>query len=77
MNLALFYVWEDARIWAHLNHSFDRHLSYLGPVILFFSILNPRRVHIRELQWLMDWSSQHPFFTDMAGDIFCPQVRQT
>ena len=23
MNLALFYVWEDARVWAHWNHSFD------------------------------------------------------
>ena len=30
-NLALFYVWEDARVWAHWNHSFAMHLSYLGP----------------------------------------------
>ena len=31
-NLVLFYIWEDARVWAHWNHSFDVHLSYLGPV---------------------------------------------
>ena len=32
MNLALFYVWEDAGVWAHWNHSFDMHLNFLGPV---------------------------------------------
>ena len=31
-NLALFYIWEDARVRAHRNHSLDMHLSYLGPV---------------------------------------------
>ena len=30
MNLALFYVWEDARVWALWNHASDAHLSYLG-----------------------------------------------
>ena len=25
---ALFYGWEDARVWAHWNHSLDMHLSY-------------------------------------------------
>ena len=33
----LFYVWEDARVWAHWNHSFDMHLSSLGPVSWSFS----------------------------------------
>ena len=33
----LCYVWEDARVWAHWNHSFDMHLSYLGPVSCVFS----------------------------------------
>ena len=33
----LFYIWEDARVWAHWNHSFDMHLSYLGPVSCVFS----------------------------------------
>lgn len=32
MNLALFYVWENARVWAHGNLCFDMHLSCLGPV---------------------------------------------
>ena len=31
-NLALFYVWEDARVWAHWNQSFGMQPSYLGPV---------------------------------------------
>ena len=35
MNLALFYVWEDVRVWAHWNHSFDVCLSCLGPVSCF------------------------------------------
>ena len=26
-NSALFYVWEDARVWTHWNHSWDMHLS--------------------------------------------------
>ena len=33
-NLALFHVWEDARVWAHRNHSFDMHLSCLAAVSL-------------------------------------------
>ena len=36
-NLALFYVWEDAKLWAHWNHSFDGHLSFLGPVSCIFT----------------------------------------
>ena len=31
----LFSVCKDARIWAHWNHPFDTHLSYLGPVSCF------------------------------------------
>ena len=30
MNLAVFFVWEDARVWAHCNHSFDEQLLYGG-----------------------------------------------
>ena len=33
--LVPFYVWEDARFWAYWNHSFDVHLSYLGPIRCF------------------------------------------
>ena len=31
----LFCVWEDARVWAYWNCSFDKHLGYLGPVSCF------------------------------------------
>ena len=34
MNLVLFYVWEDARVWAHWNYFFDVHL-YVQPVSCF------------------------------------------
>ena len=39
MKLALFHVWEDARVWAQCSVSFEMHLNYLGPVF-FFSTLN-------------------------------------
>ena len=32
-----FLLWEDARVWAHWSHSFDMHLSYLGPVFCVFT----------------------------------------
>ena len=32
-----FSVWEDTRVWGHLNHSFDMLLSSLGPVSCAFS----------------------------------------
>ena len=31
MILTLFYVWEDAKVWAYWNYSLDIHLEYLGP----------------------------------------------
>ena len=31
----LIYVWGDVSVWAYLNHSFDLHLSYPGPVSCF------------------------------------------
>ena len=36
-NLALFYVWEDARVCTDWNHSFAVHLSCLGPASCAFS----------------------------------------
>lgn len=45
MALALFSVWEDARVWTHCSYSFDRRLSSLGPISCFSSILSPLRVH--------------------------------
>ena len=36
-NIAFFFVWEDTRVWAHWNHFFDMHHSYLGPVSCIFT----------------------------------------
>ena len=36
-NLAFFFVWEDASIWTHWNHSFHLYLSYLGPASCFLN----------------------------------------
>ena len=36
MNLMLFLLWEDTRVWALWNHSFDMHLTSLGPVSCVF-----------------------------------------
>ena len=46
MNWALFYVWEDARVWAQWKHSFDVHLNYLGPVSYF---LHPESLQSAQL----------------------------
>jgi len=35
MNLAHFYLWKDARIWAYWSYSFDMLLDYQGPVFYF------------------------------------------
>ena len=37
-NLVLFYLWEDARVWSHWNHSFDMHLSFWEPGSCFHII---------------------------------------
>ena len=57
MKLALFYLWEEAGVWAHWNSSSDRHLNYLGGGGVG-----------RSGSW-----PQHPVFTDMAGYTHCPQ----
>lgn len=36
-NLAVFFLWKDSKAWAHGNHSFDVHLSYLWPESRCFS----------------------------------------
>ena len=51
--LSAFYVWEDATIWAHLNHPFNMHLSYLE-LVFWFPILDPLRAHgWGGCRWLM------------------------
>ena len=79
MNLAIFYVWEDARVWAHWNHSFHEHLNYLVPVSCFLHSEFPQGT-----QWevaavvtsLMDeacfayWSGRcHFSFTHFISDL--------
>ena len=55
MNLALFYVWEDARVWAHWNHSFDTHLNYLGPVSYFSPSWIPSGYTVRGVGGCNGW----------------------
>ena len=50
-NLGLFYVWEDARVWALRNHSFHMHLSYLWPISCVFQG-SPEKVVV--VWWLLD-----------------------
>ena len=81
MNLTLFYVWEDARVWAKWNHSFDVRLNYLGRASWFSPSWIPSRCTAEgggrgQLQWLMALWPQHPLFTEMTGDILCPQCEQ-
>ena len=54
-SLALFCIWEDGRIWTRWNHSFDMHLSYLGPVsyFLILSFLN-LYMGVTAVWWLLD-----------------------
>ena len=52
-NLVLFYIWEDARVWAYQTHSFCVHLSYPGPVSRAFHILSSPGAHRGE--WLQSW----------------------
>ena len=35
MILALFCIWEDVRVWAYLNYSFNTCPNYLGPISSF------------------------------------------
>ena len=74
MNLVLFYGWEDTGVWVHWNHSFDIHLTYLGPV----SCLSPSwipsgRTVKAATGWWLD-GPQHPLFADVTGDLLCPYL---
>ena len=43
LQLLSFCVWEDARVWAHCDHSFHMHLSCPGPVShIFFTVWVPQ-----------------------------------
>ena len=72
-NLVLFYLLEGARVWAHWNYPFDKHLNSLASILVFFSpSLIPLRVYRQgPVQWLMALWSQYPLFTEAAVDVFC------
>ena len=57
MNLVLFYAWEDARVWAHGNHSIHLHPSCLEPASCSF----PSGVaQLEWFQWLKIWQWAAP-----------------
>ena len=58
---------EDARVWAHRNHFFDMHLSYLGPVSCIFTSCLLRSEH---REWLQSDSYS------MVGMFFFPAFPQ-
>lgn len=45
MNLELFYVWKDSRVWAHWNQVFDKHLNSLRLVSRLSPSWVPRGIH--------------------------------
>ena len=53
MIVVLLYIWEDARVWAHCNYSFDMHVSYLFSISILFSILNSPQGTLSEAAMLM------------------------
>ena len=69
MNLSLFYVWEDARVWTYWNYSLDVHLSNLLPVFQFspFWVPYPQGV-LSAVAAVADGLMVGSLFTEMAGD---------
>ena len=69
MNLSLFYVWEDARVWTYWNYSFDLHLSYLVPVFHFspFWVPYPQGA-LSGVAAVADGLMVCSLFTEMTGD---------
>ena len=68
----LFYVWEDARVWACCDYSLDMQFNYLGWVSCFSVSWIPSGCTARNGcsdSWL-----HHPMFTEMAGNILCPHL---
>ena len=68
--LVLFCVWEDARVWAHWNYSFDMHLNYLGLVSCFLHPEFPSRGTTE----LGGWSWEHTGYSGCwvdAGNLDC------
>ena len=68
--LTPFYIWQDTRVSAHWNYSFDMHHWYWGHVILFSPSWIPSGYNIRS-RWLHGW--QHSLFTKVSDNTLCLQ----
>ena len=81
-NLALFYIWKDARVWDYWSHFLHIHLSYLGPASCLFDFSNPPTPPASmDNRCCVPFGSPHSHleapncwwllssFTDMTGDI--------
>lgn len=90
MILVIFYIWEEARVWAQWKLTFDIHLNYPGTVSCFFPSMrnSPQGTYSQEwLPWrhLMAWmvgtftvcwhGRWHSLFIEMAhNNIFFNRV---
>ena len=70
-SLTFFYVWEDARVWAHWNRSFDKNLSCLGSDPVCSHPESGLPIGQLPYDGLMAVTS---FVYNVAGDIFHSQV---
>jgi len=61
-----FYVWEDARVWAHWNHSLHMPLRYLGPVSCFSHPPPHKLLSAHHRKWLQ------PDISQITGIILLP-----
>ena len=69
MIVVLLHIWEDARLWAHWNYSFDMHVSYLFSISILFSILNsPKGITLR--MTAKAGGRKHSLFIGRAGSIY-------
>ena len=90
MNLRLFCIWEDTRVWVHWNHFFDLHLNYLGPVACFSPFWTSSRYTAGSgcSGWLFDGHTSFVYWCDRCHsskiwsfcipvDMLQPQMTQT
>ena len=59
-------MWEDARFWAHWNHSFDVHPPIWGRYPMLTHSESSQGLPFGDSSNVMTWWLQHPLFTDMA-----------
>lgn len=74
MNLSLFYVWEEAKVWTYWNYSSDTHLNYLGPVACLPLPWN-HSVFTLRVPTVAAGLMALLLFVDMASNIFHSQFK--